>query len=189
MKKYKWFTLVELMIVIAIIWILSAILYPSLTWYFERARDTKKKAEINQINLAIINYNIDNLTYKVWNSWQYNNWNWYMNIVSQSYKKSIIDALVEYWYLKKWSIRIFESWKFDKTLKNNFWCEKRWLDFDLFLYYFDDSTWRYSISATMENPKQEDVDNLLKLYYSNTILNWRAEWTCNRYWHNYWVGN
>jgi prepilin-type N-terminal cleavage/methylation domain-containing protein len=58
-KIKKGFTLVELMIVIAIIGILAAALFPALTSYLSRGRDTKKIAEIKQLNTALIVYKID----------------------------------------------------------------------------------------------------------------------------------
>ncbi len=58
----------ELMIVIAIIGVLSASLFPALTGYLSRARDTKKIAEIKELNTALITYQIDKSTYHVLNT-------------------------------------------------------------------------------------------------------------------------
>ena len=55
----KGFTLVELMIVIAIIGILAAALFPSLTSYLARGRDTSRAAGIKEISTGIASYNVD----------------------------------------------------------------------------------------------------------------------------------
>ena len=59
------FTLVELMIVIAIIGILAAALFPSLTSYLARGRDTSRAAGIKEISTGIAAYNVDNSTFPV----------------------------------------------------------------------------------------------------------------------------
>ena len=54
------FTLVELMIVIAIIGILAAALFPSLTSYLARGRDTSRASALKEISTAIAAYIVDN---------------------------------------------------------------------------------------------------------------------------------
>ncbi len=63
-KKLKWFTLVEMLIVIVIIWVLAAALIPRLTSVRERANDVARKADIQQLSTAIIAYQLDK-------NWQY----------------------------------------------------------------------------------------------------------------------
>jgi type II secretory pathway pseudopilin PulG len=53
------------MIVIGIIGILSASLYPSLASYLSRGRDTTKISEIRQLHTAILSYQADKGTYKI----------------------------------------------------------------------------------------------------------------------------
>ena len=53
LKIHSGFTLVELMIVIAIIGILSAALFPSFGNYFSRARDTQRINDLRKLNIAL----------------------------------------------------------------------------------------------------------------------------------------
>lgn len=53
------FTLVEIMIVIGIISILAAVLYPLGAGYFERARDTSREKALEQISLGLLSYYTD----------------------------------------------------------------------------------------------------------------------------------
>lgn len=62
-SQYKGFTLVELMIVIAIIGILAAVLYPSLTGYLEKTRDTKRQSDVRAISQAVSQYYSDRNTF------------------------------------------------------------------------------------------------------------------------------
>lgn len=54
------FTLVELLVIIAIIWILIAALYPSLLNYIIRGRDTQRITALKDVLSATINYQTDN---------------------------------------------------------------------------------------------------------------------------------
>ncbi len=57
------FTLIEMLIVIVIIGILAAALVPRLISVQGRARDTKRKADLQQIGSALAIYKTDNATF------------------------------------------------------------------------------------------------------------------------------
>ena len=59
-QKKKAFTLIEMLIVIVIIGILAAALIPRLLSVQGRARDTKRKADLQQIGSSLAIYKIDN---------------------------------------------------------------------------------------------------------------------------------
>ena len=58
-NKKSWFTLVEMLIVIVIIWILAAALIPKLQSARWKANDVARKANLNQVATALMSYNID----------------------------------------------------------------------------------------------------------------------------------
>jgi type II secretion system protein G len=57
------FTLIELMIVIAVIGILAAVMFPAVTQYLARAHDTERYVGAKTINDAIRIYHVDNEVY------------------------------------------------------------------------------------------------------------------------------
>lgn len=59
LKKTRWFTLVEMLIVIVIIWVLAAALIPRLTSVRWRANDVARKADLQQVATAIVSYSMD----------------------------------------------------------------------------------------------------------------------------------
>jgi prepilin-type N-terminal cleavage/methylation domain-containing protein len=56
------FTLVEIMIVVAMIGILAAALFPNMTQYLMRARDAARASDLNNIATGIALYEIDKET-------------------------------------------------------------------------------------------------------------------------------
>lgn len=61
--KLKWFTLIELLIVIVIVGVLAVALIPRLTGAQARARDTARIADLRQVQNAIALYYADNWKY------------------------------------------------------------------------------------------------------------------------------
>ena len=62
----KWFTLGELMIVIAIIGVLAAALFPALGGYIDRAKQTSAKAEMKEIRQLVLDAQIMQWTSLRW---------------------------------------------------------------------------------------------------------------------------
>jgi len=62
-KRLRWFTLVEMLIVIVIIWVLAAALIPRLTSVRWRANDVARKADLQQVATAIVSHSMDKGTY------------------------------------------------------------------------------------------------------------------------------
>jgi type IV pilus assembly protein PilA len=63
MKNQKGFTLVELMVVVAIIGILSAVAIPNFNRYQEKSRMTGGKIQLSALYMAMESYYADNDTY------------------------------------------------------------------------------------------------------------------------------
>ena len=62
-KKINAFTLIELIVVIAIIGILASVIYPSFSNYQKKGRDGKRLADIKNIASALDQYYLDNGSY------------------------------------------------------------------------------------------------------------------------------
>ena len=62
-KKINAFTLIELIVVIAIIGILASVIYPSFVNYQKRSRDARRQVDIKTIVDALERYYVDNNVY------------------------------------------------------------------------------------------------------------------------------
>ena len=62
-KFLRWFTLIEMLIVIVIIGILASALIPRISQVRERAKDTARKAHLQQVAAVLVAYQIDKGSY------------------------------------------------------------------------------------------------------------------------------
>ncbi len=62
-KKYSWFTLLELIIVISIIWILAGSSFITFSNHLIRSRDTKRKFDVNSISMSLGMYYMQSRDY------------------------------------------------------------------------------------------------------------------------------
>lgn len=62
-RAYKGFTLIEVMVVVAILGLLAAMVVPNLIGRDEEARITKAKQDISSIENSLDQYRLDNFTY------------------------------------------------------------------------------------------------------------------------------
>lgn len=84
----KAFTLIELLIVIAIIGILASVVIVKLSKARGRARDVQRMSDLNQIGKALEVYKTDNGAYPVAASWGANdsaNWQLLKNVLEPNY--------------------------------------------------------------------------------------------------------
>ena len=124
----KWFTLVELIVVITILAILWTIAFISLEWYSKNSRDGKRIADINSIQKSLEIYITEkgiypipdhnaNITYSGATAWiEWTVWDWVMINIKNINKKPI-DPLTENEYT--YSIT---SWKTEYQI----WAISEW---------------------------------------------------------------
>lgn len=96
-NKNKGFTIIELIVVIAIIGVLAGIVAVNVSQYLKNARDARRKADISQIRAALEMYYADNVRYPnpsgLWKtSVDSSSWSVLQSLV-QSYIKLPIDPI------------------------------------------------------------------------------------------------
>lgn len=82
--KKKWMTLIELLMVIAILWILINISIPYFFGTREKARDISRRTQVQEIASALISYKVKN--------WEFPRSTW-------SCISDLKEKLVDWWYL------------------------------------------------------------------------------------------
>ena len=99
------FTLIELLVVIAIISILATVVLASLNSARSKARDTQRKAALNQIRVALELYYDEHGTYQVQGGgWRGGGNGWLNYIGGSDYTLSVVKALYNEGYIGAASI-------------------------------------------------------------------------------------
>lgn len=195
------FTLVELMIVIAIIGILSVVLYPSITGYFERANDSRKITELRQIQLAITNHYTDNWTFSVkgWNygyKWRNDDYTgqWWINLKNDPTgwypELSVVEGLQNKGYIRNGAIKIF-SGNQKKTIKDsrNTICKSPIGEIryeNLYLFFVNEATGEFAISAYLYYSNPENEEKVKNSFFGDRAKNPNNAWgSCTWYGMNY----
>ena len=62
-KNIKWFTLVELLVVITILAIISVVAYQNFGWATDKANASRKISDVATIETSLQQYFVDNLQY------------------------------------------------------------------------------------------------------------------------------
>lgn len=169
------------MIVLAIIGVLAAAFFPSLSGYLARWRDSTRVTEIKQINSALVLYQVANRTYNVKEvgSWPKD---WWANTLQSGNSLSIVKALESKWFLKNGIQDILAAdINTSPVTKNTPLCATNpGFSQDLYMLNYSDGAGKYSISGYMENQLQPNIDNML--------LSYNALWatgSCSTYGRNY----
>lgn len=135
MKKImkKWFTLIELLIVIVLISILSTIWFLSLSSYLSQARDTARAKDLDEIEKAFELYNIKNWEYPepeedftIWEKTFLALWNFKKILKDPSWEKytyKLVGNKIPLFWVKNWENFVPEwrewllKWKENPDLK------------------------------------------------------------------------
>lgn len=209
----KWFTLVELLIVIAILGILAAALYWGYTGYMERARDTNRKTALHNIALAMNTYSHEN--YKIpkpsiSNEEETNSITLDENTKCNGNLKSVSGTDLELNSSRAGNELagnsdlvngIWCEWVVGQSVKNEMWNILKQLNKDpktkQAYKYYTDSKWAfYFVVADLEIPQRIVKDNILNYKDSNGndrsiyyVTNFDKEYYNYIYWANVVSGN
>lgn len=198
-KKSKWFTLVELLIVITIIAILATIVFISFENYTKDARDANKASTLKNIQKWLIlnevklgkYINPDSyITIGSWNviyikQWQV--WYWVSNIISLNSNAVDSKDNVNYIYNVSWDNRKYQLWVYLE--KNNSiyfsYIYKTYAEdnLDKYLYTLWDNLWIFTNkqdnlpliktdSFTWIDLSDHNISNEYTIYFSNSSSWW-----------------
>jgi type II secretory pathway pseudopilin PulG len=173
------------MIVIAVIGILAAVMFPTISGYMDRAKDTRKVNELRQISLAINAFRIDKETYFVQGT-GHMGWSqgWANYKDGWSYTKTVAEWLAELWYIKQ-DISHFTTYSTNTNpiISNVSPCVAAGHSADLYMYYTDGAD-RYSLSAYLKYPSDVSI-----LFIQQAYNGTGSNGICTRYGRNYAIGN
>lgn len=154
--KIKWFTLVELIIVITILSVLGTIAFISFKLYTKNARDWNRLASITNIDKWLNLYSV--------NAWYYpkpdnTSWTWQLNWVIINYVWDIWD-------------NISRLIKANKTPKDP-------LSWNNYVYWVSYDFKSYQIATILENSEEISLKIFSKTYANNTQYKSRVIWNYN----------
>lgn len=166
-KKYNQdgFTLIELLVVIAIIGILASVVLASLDRARSLARDSQRKASLEQIRVAMELYHDSYRTYQVANSGSGGGGQGWIGYEGGAYVTAVTRAL--------FNERAISQPLVDDPLTR-----------PGFMIYLCNGGQSYSVSATLENPSPEDIAHI-----QTTCNGTGANGTHTRYGKNYAITN
>jgi len=179
--RNRGFTLIEIVVVIAIIGILASVVIMNINEVKKKARDTQRESDLAQLQLALRLYFEVHGTYRVngggWGG-EGNGWTSYTNS-DDSYPKSIVQVLYEEGYLASPDLKD----PLDTTYGG-------------YMIYICDQDARgnylaYSLSATKENVVSSELDYATRVCNGNTTNdpNNRDNSIVRIYGKNYAIGN
>ncbi len=178
-QKKRGFTLIEILVVVAIIGIIASVVIMSLAEAKKKSRDTQRESDLAQLQLALRIYFDANGTYLVngggWGGGG-NGWTSYTN-ADDSYPKSIVQVLYEGGYLASPDLKD----PLDTTYGG-------------YMIFLCDQDARgnyraYSLSATKENEIPSELDYARTVCNSDTNPPGNTNSIVSTYGKNYAVGN
>ena len=144
-KLQSGFTLIELMVVIAIIGILSSVVMSSLDDARASARDSVRRTELRQVQIAMENYYNKYGTYRVANAgWNNGGNGWFGYEDGSTYSTAISRVLYNEGFLSEPLVDApFNSSAVQPE----------------YMMYLCEGGTRYSITSTLERPTPEDIEH------------------------------
>lgn len=181
-SKKRWFTLIEMLIVIVIIWILAAYLIPRISSAQGKARDVARQADVNQITSALVAYSLAEKWFPKYPAWTCVN---SLAGVVQEWENSDSEDvvnLVEGWYISNISKDPGSKWVDVNDTEHNVSftiCDdayygyiSNWDHFILVTYIDDPANWNYCPSDD-ENKENWTINALQSAQWNN----WNVEFS------------